>query len=152
MEVTFRRAAEESVFCSRPCKERHRRQALQASINAAKPPRRCLHCNGPIAKERRADARFCSERCNSAAHALIRKLAARGGTERRRHYIRAAIGTRDKWVCGICLGKVDYRLRYPDPGVASLDHVVPLSRGGTHDWSNLRITHLSCNVRRRAAA
>jgi 5-methylcytosine-specific restriction endonuclease McrA len=29
---------------------------------------------------------------------------------------------------------------------ASLDHVTPLSRGGSHNHGNLAIAHLICNV------
>lgn len=55
---------------------------------------------------------------------------------------------RDAWVCGICSQPVDQALRYPDPMSASLDHVVPLSKGGAHTRDNTRCSHLSCNVRR----
>jgi hypothetical protein len=37
-------------------------------------------------------------------------------------------------------------LRHPDRMSVSLDHVVPLSRGGSHSWENVRCAHLSCNV------
>lgn len=32
------------------------------------------------------------------------------------------------------------------PEEVSYDHVIPLSRGGTHTENNIRITHLSCNL------
>jgi len=57
---------------------------------------------------------------------------------------------RDGWVCGICQLPVDPELSYPDPESASLDHVVPLSKGGKHTRANSRCSHLSCNVRRGA--
>lgn len=55
---------------------------------------------------------------------------------------------RDGWVCGICDERVLKSLRYPDPRSASLDHVVPLSRGGAHTRANTRCSHLVCNVGR----
>jgi len=45
---------------------------------------------------------------------------------------------------------VDAELRFPDPLSASLDHVLPLARGGRHTRENVRLTHLRCNVRRGA--
>ena len=30
----------------------------------------------------------------------------------------------------------------------SLDHVVPLSRGGSHTLGNVRCAHLICNIRK----
>lgn len=45
----------------------------------------------------------------------------------------------------------DKNLRHPDPMCASLDHVIPVSEGGTSDPRNLRLTHLRCNLIRRNA-
>lgn len=97
----------------------------------------------------RSDARFCSKRCNEAAHALQRKLRARTGQPNKPGYLRAAICVRDGWTCGICSRSVDSDREYPDPLAASLDHVVPVSQGGTNDPANLRLVHLVCNLRRR---
>ena len=33
-------------------------------------------------------------------------------------------------------------------GTGTRDHVVPLSRGGTNDWSNLRPAHRWCNSKK----
>lgn len=52
---------------------------------------------------------------------------------------------RDRWVCGLCHKKVDRLLKWPDPMSASLDHIVPLSKGGTHTRDNVQIAHLICN-------
>ena len=49
-------------------------------------------------------------------------------------------------VCGICGHPIDKRLRYPDPMAASVDHIVPISRGGhPSDLDNLQLTHWCCN-------
>ena len=58
---------------------------------------------------------------------------------------------RDQWVCGICGEIVDPDCRHPDPMSPSLDHVVPLSRGGAHVRSNVQLAHLSCNVKKGAS-
>ena len=63
---------------------------------------------------------------------------------------REIVGDRDGWACGICRCDVDSSLAWPDPKSPSLDHIVPLSRGGRHTYSNVRITHLTCNVKRGA--
>ena len=62
----------------------------------------------------------------------------------------AEVYERDRWVCGICLERVDRRLIWPDPMSPSLDHIVPLSRGGAHQLANVQCAHLSCNVRKGA--
>lgn len=62
---------------------------------------------------------------------------------------RELLGERDRWVCGICLRKVDKALAYPHPKSQSLDHVIPLAEGGPHTYANTRIAHLACNSLRR---
>lgn len=57
---------------------------------------------------------------------------------------------RDGPVCGICGGRVDLRLRWPDPYSKSLDHVLPVSRGGPHMLSNAQLAHVRCNSRKGA--
>lgn len=57
---------------------------------------------------------------------------------------------RDGYVCGICDDPVDKSLKYPDPMSVSLDHVVPLSRGGGHLFENSQCSHLICNIRKGA--
>lgn len=49
------------------------------------------------------------------------------------------------WICYLCKEKIDKRLLCPDPMAASIDHVVPLSRGGTHTWDNVMPAHAICN-------
>ena len=60
---------------------------------------------------------------------------------------------RDKGICHICGDHCDYSdhkvtdegyfiagLRYP-----SIDHVIPLSKGGTHTWDNVKLACFGCN-------
>lgn len=68
-----------------------------------------------------------------------------------RHGVSSAyLAARDGTNCGICGGTVDLRLRHPDRWSPSVDHIVPVAHGGTHDESNLQLTHLTCNVRKQA--
>ena len=55
---------------------------------------------------------------------------------------------RDQWICGLCDGPVDKTLRWPDPQSPSLDHILPLSRGGHHARENCQLAHLRCNLRK----
>jgi len=57
---------------------------------------------------------------------------------------------RDEWMCQICGSEVDPETRYPDPMSASIDHTVPLSKGGDHTRQNTRLAHLRCNIAKRA--
>lgn len=62
---------------------------------------------------------------------------------------RIAVLDRDKWVCHLCCKKIRKTLRYPHQMSASLDHVIPISAGGSHEMANVRAAHLICNVRKR---
>src|SRR6476469_520593 len=42
------------------------------------------------------------------------------------------------WICNICSEVIDKALRFPHRRAATIEHVVPLCRGGTHTWDNVR--------------
>lgn len=48
-------------------------------------------------------------------------------------------------VCGICGLPVDKSLRYPNPMCATVDHIIPVTKGGTNELSNLQLAHHYCN-------
>jgi 5-methylcytosine-specific restriction endonuclease McrA len=47
-------------------------------------------------------------------------------------------------VCSIC---ADVMFSEDD---VQVDHIVPVSKGGTHARENLRVTHAQCNLKRSA--
>lgn len=80
--------------------------------------------------------------------------AAAAGDARRRMLVSQAtverfaprdVHERDRWTCGLCDGPVDPAVAWPDPLSASVDHIVPLSRGGAHALANVQCAHLGCN-------
>ena len=74
-----------------------------------------------------------------------RKALTRGNlTDGERFTVHELIA-RDGRDCGIC-GAAIPNVAYPDPQSPSIDHIVPLSRGGEHTLNNAR-AHLICNVR-----
>jgi DNA-directed RNA polymerase subunit RPC12/RpoP len=55
---------------------------------------------------------------------------------------------RDGWICGLCGEPVDRGTASPNGMTASLDHIIPLNRGGTHTRLNTRCAHILCNSRK----
>lgn len=64
------------------------------------------------------------------------------------YFIPADIFERDAWLCALCDRAIDRALRWPNPMSVSLDHVIPLSRGGEHSPENTQASHLTCNLRK----
>lgn len=44
-------------------------------------------------------------------------------------------------LCGICG-------HWVQPRYASMDHIIPMIRGGTHTFDNIQLTHLRCNLQK----
>jgi 5-methylcytosine-specific restriction endonuclease McrA len=62
---------------------------------------------------------------------------------------RSLVFERDAWICQLCGLPVDASIAGQwDPQRASLDHIIPLFRGGEHSYANTRLAHLGCNLRR----
>ena len=64
-------------------------------------------------------------------------------------YKRLDIYERDQWICGICGKFVDIALKHPHPMSASIDHIIPLAKGGGDAPDNVQLAHLICNSRKR---
>jgi 5-methylcytosine-specific restriction endonuclease McrA len=106
---------------------------------------------------KRYESRYSQKRVANAtrynkAHPTEYKLAVKKCRHRRRAQIVATqiepidwrvVWTRDKGVCGICGKKVSF-------AKMSLDHIIPLSKGGPHTYNNVQASHLPCNVRKGA--
>lgn len=50
-----------------------------------------------------------------------------------------------EWVCHLCSEIIERHRRCPDKWAGTIDHVIPLSRGGTHTWDNVKPAHAICN-------
>jgi HNH endonuclease. len=49
-------------------------------------------------------------------------------------------------VCGICGRPVDFDKKFPDPWSATIDHIVPVIKGGDPtSLENLQLAHSYCN-------
>lgn len=50
---------------------------------------------------------------------------------------------RDKGICHICK-------KFVPSNLASPDHVEPISKGGSHTYDNVKLSHIKCNKRKGA--
>jgi hypothetical protein len=139
----------ESFFCSRVCKDKNRREKDKAKRLASKTERLCVGCNETIPRSARADKKWCSEECASRVRGHTMNTQRRIRTnEAIQNFKRIDIYERDGWICQLCKKAVNPKLSFPSPACASLDHVIPLSRGGSHQATNVQLAHLRCNTSR----
>lgn len=61
------------------------------------------------------------------------------------HVSRSVVFRRDRYQCWICLGMVKRKYDSNDPASPTIDHVVPLAKGGSHSYANCRTAHAICN-------
>lgn len=98
---------------------------------------------------------YCSPTCQKRSERISKRL--RNDTLRRREVVEERpverfkaieIYERDGWRCGICGKKVDKKLKAPNYKSPSIDHIVPISKGGLHERKNVRLAHWICNSKR----
>lgn len=135
-----------STYCSRGCNDQARKARMKRERLADKATleRFCALCEQPIPATRRADSAYCSDLCSQRSHGGLRSRYRKPGVHRE-------LLARDGNRCGICSQRIDMRREWPHPRSASVDHLVPVSVGGSDELANLRLVHLSCNCARRAA-
>lgn len=104
----------------------------------------CVECGQPY-DAKKNNARYCSAGCRRRFTA--REESRKRGARRPDHvpYIDREIFERDSWVCQICQLPVDPTADRRHPDGATIDHVVPLSKGGADDPSNVVTAHWRCN-------
>lgn len=92
----------------------------------------------------------CSADCRAAYHA--NRLRTRSGRRRARKVaaFRADVSPRrvfaaDGYQCHLCRRKTDPSKKAPHPRSPTVDHLIPLAKGGTHEPSNCRTACFLCN-------
>lgn len=173
----FQSSAPHAKYCSRSCKDRGKPSALghpcrvcgkpvatksgQKSAGKKSVHRACLPLmpNGRRSEHGASGYRKGGCRCDVciAGHAAeyrawSRKRFEETGQWHRGRWIkedeRIALYERDNWTCQICFDPVLRTAWSNDPKDATLDHILPRSKGGSHDPENLRTACFLCNARR----
>jgi 5-methylcytosine-specific restriction endonuclease McrA len=49
------------------------------------------------------------------------------------------------WMCWVCKHIISPHLRMPNNMAATVEHIIPLCKGGTHTWDNVAPAHAVCN-------
>lgn len=127
----------------------------------------CKQCGKSFMRRKRGEDQclFCSRKC--AKEYLVRQYTAThtecDTVKKRREYRIRANGKpdfsinlqmlyeRDHGICAICGKPVNMETDTCDNEYGSIDHIIPLAKGGTHTWDNVQLAHRICNSRKGAA-
>lgn len=134
-------------YCSRKCSSKA--YAVKTDNVDRVTKRRCPHCGKtfvPVMGDRRV--KYCSVECFNKSYTkranLKQRLVKTGLMYNHIHPV--DVYERDKWICALCGLIVDKSLfGTKHPMGPSLDHVIPVSKGGKHTLDNLQLAHISCN-------
>jgi hypothetical protein len=141
--------------CGEETNERHSRFCSRSCMKKWRGPRQCK-C-GVTVENAKAYARPSCGACKQKARAAYRRHLKRLiGDYRKRckkyggfynsKCKRKDILMRDKYLCHLCGRKCRNDANWNHPRAATVDHhPVPLSKGGDHDWHNVRCACRKCN-------
>jgi 5-methylcytosine-specific restriction endonuclease McrA len=138
----------------RPSRREHGIRALERAAVGVGPSatyydRACPECGKRFVTRQppRDDNGYCSHRCRIRQKHRRRRARSAGASVIALSF--RAVALRDGWACGICGEAVDPDLTVPHLRAPTLDHVVPLARGGAHSAANAQLAHFICNARKR---
>lgn len=117
---------------------------------------KCDECDG-VFNSANKEQRFCSYKCKTRNRNKLNEL------ERRKYYTEgdktitlSKLIDKECNVCYICLGECDSKDYIKDDkgtiicgnNYPSVEHVIPLSKGGKHEWDNVKLAHRWCNSKK----
>lgn len=150
--VEFTTTHKMRAWCGNACRKRHELQDALRLYRERRPTlATCASCGEQFQRPyRRGIHKTCSELCaRRMAAAGIKAQKARRRARKRGAFIEtvrdAVVIARDKGMCHICGKTVNLKALVPHPKAPTLDHVIPLSRGGEHSYRNVRLAHFICN-------
>lgn len=148
----FRAKRQDARLCSNTCGNRDRdlrgRCSVEDCTRGVRAKGKCdMHHKADLRAEGRIVQQPWNDRRRNNAHA--RRARMQGAPIKGSAFLSQII-ERDGGDCHLCGEPVDMALTYPDPRSKSVDHVVPLARGGAHAMSNCALAHLGCNVKKGA--
>lgn len=144
------RRRKDAVYCdAQPCRtaKYHAKQASRPRCSEA-------DCGSPVIAKGLCGSHYASvwraaNTDRSRDNRKRRRARERGA--RVEDFSSVQVYERDNWICGLCSAPIPRDAVWPDLLSPSVDHIVPLSRGGEHSMANVQASHLSCNSRKQAS-
>ena len=164
------------VTCSHKCREKYvlydgltgaereayKSQRIRESNEARRKPkpiktyyhRQCKVCGEWFSTMNPAQT-TCSKRCSKRATYARRQHRIPKAQMIDKDITLEALYRRDSGVCYLCGGRCDWNDRDKEKNTVgasypSIDHIIPIARGGLHAWNNVRLAHFKCNQEKGA--
>ena len=143
----------ETLYCSIDCQTNAELTCVQCQsdfvVGRATKQLRLLKLSG-----------FCSIECNvefkqlrdadTSYRSAMRRKAKAFGVEFEEEITRRLVFDRAKGVCYLCNAMTHYENSNDySPLLATVDHVKPWTKGGSHTWSNVELCCLRCNIKKK---
>ena len=145
---------QDKTYCTKLCGQRARdlRKRIRKGKQRPIHQRNCKGCADAFATKRKEQL-YCSIECRKWMRDQMKRETARLRGESKwsaanRPTWKAKIFYKNDGQCQLCHSPIDLRLKSPDPMSFSIDHIVPVSLGGTHTQATLQSSHLLCNSKR----
>jgi 5-methylcytosine-specific restriction endonuclease McrA len=154
-------SAEPRQFCGDECltkkKERTKKQAMKKwtaekylrAIQRRKENARlcsCKQCGIEYTSIRKDAGAYCSRKCTLKYAKKNREHIARASRKIGGGFSDVDVFKAAKWKCTICGIKVHQATGQHSETQATIDHVVPMSKGGLHVWGNVQCACQRCNA------
>lgn len=150
-------------FCEalkREAQKRAEQEARKAEKEALKiqktikEPVACKCCGSLFIPSKRYA--YCSTECARKVANNHKDSRLKGHTDKDWNITVPALVARDNNICYLCgeqCNSNDYRITdegyfIAGPTYPSVDHVVPIAKGGKHKWDNVKLAHLICNTKK----
>lgn len=153
----FRTYRDNKTFCSEECR-------MNCKSNGRNKPNivkislinNCDECGNEYETSSKSQ-RFCSYKCKTKNRNKLNEL------QRRKYYIEgdntislSKLIDKENNLCYICGAECNSNdLVTDDKGTVicgneypSIEHVIPLSKGGKHEWNNVKLAHRVCNIKK----
>ena len=150
-------------------REEYRRQSKRESLEKARQAKIANAKPKPIKTYYHRQCKVCGEwfsTMNPTQTTCSKQCSKRAKYARKEHRIPKAqmidkditleaLYRRDSGVCYLCGGQCDWNDRDKEKNTVgasypSIDHIIPIARGGLHAWDNVRLAHFKCNQEKGA--
>jgi predicted nucleic acid-binding Zn ribbon protein len=151
---TTKKKRPNQTYCSSKCYKQDRSDHVKHSNEEVKlmPKIHCAECDKEFQRTM-YDQRFCSKQCGKKNGRHLSQLRKRINGTVDETVTLTKLYARDNGKCHICGKQANYQdFTVENNGVfisgnsyPSIDHIMPVSKGGTHTWDNVALSHRICN-------